>query len=123
MTQSSLLKFRPVFTLEQIQYISELCSIQPYHTTTADPVLLYDGVMRHSIRKVLVPLIAKVEVGAINPAYKLSETHALKQAESAERNRYENNLMTPSEEAIYESKILGDLGNMDNMGNMESENL
>jgi hypothetical protein len=60
-----------------------------------------------SVIKTLVPIVAKIEVGAINPAYKLSETHAIKVAEKNERERYENNLMSPEEEADYEARILG----------------
>lgn len=90
----SLTKFRPVLTLAQIKHIIQLTGI----TESPDDI---------SVRKVLIPLVAKVEVGAISPAYKLSETHLIKQSEVAERQRYENNLMTQEEEAAYESKIMG----------------
>ena len=90
----NLVKFRPVLTLSQLQHIAYLCK-QDENSVT------------QGILKVVVPMIAKVEVGAINPAYKLSETHIQKQAEIAERQRYENNLMTPEEEARYEATIMG----------------
>lgn len=88
-------KFRPVLTLEQIHHISHHFQQNPQDT------------LGQSILKVLIPLIAKIEVGAINPAYKLSETHALKLAEAAERQKYENGLMSTEEEARYETEILG----------------
>jgi hypothetical protein len=96
-SQKSLLKFRPVLTLEQIQYIISLCQCDDAGTTIC-----------HDIRKVLVPMVAKIEVGAINPAYKLSEINIQKQNESKERSRYENNEMSSEEESIYELKVLGE---------------
>lgn len=90
----SHLKFRPVLTFEQITNICALCKSNPTPETA-------------SILKTLIPLVAKIEIGAINPAYKLSETHAIKQAESSERSKYENGLMNPEEELAYETKILG----------------
>ena len=62
---SNLLKFRPVFTLTQLQTIARMCQEHEAQMETT------------SILRVVVPMIAKVEVGAINPAYKLSETHAI----------------------------------------------
>lgn len=89
----NLTKYRPLFTIEQMSHILSSMSGN-------DPI-------GKSVIKVLVPMLAKVEVGAINPAYKLSETHAAKLAEASERQRYENNLMSPEEEAEYESKVMG----------------
>ena len=91
----ALTKFRPVLTLEQIEYI-----IHQMDRSAPEA---------KSVLKVLIPLVAKIEIGAISPAYKLSEIHAIKQAETSERVRYENDLMTPEEEAEYESKIFGGL--------------
>jgi hypothetical protein len=91
----ALTKFRPVLTLEQIEHIiHSMDRSQPE---------------AKSVLKVLIPLVAKIEVGAINPAYKLSETHLIKQTERSERERYENDLMSPEEETEYESKIFGGL--------------
>jgi len=101
---SNLLKFRPVLTLAQIRFIV-------HHLRTADDTDIsdkaYNDEILQSIKRVLIPMIAKVEVGAINPAYKLSETHAIKQAERNDRERYESGLMSPTEETEYEAKILG----------------
>lgn len=91
----SHLKFRPVLTLGQIQYLATL--VDQYSET---PIAV-------SIKRILVPLIAKIEVGAINPAYKLSETHAIKLSEAALRKDYESGAMTPEQELEYEAKILG----------------
>jgi predicted transcriptional regulator len=66
-----------------------------------------DDEQSKSIVRVLVPMIAKIETGAINPAYKLSEIHAQKQIERTESTRYNNGEMTAQEEAIYEAKIMG----------------
>ena len=96
----SLLKFRPVFTLEQIQYITHLCG--PIGTTIEQ-----DAEMEQSIRRVLIPMIAKIEVGAINPSYKLSEIHAAKMADAEQRKRYEEDRMSPEEMLEYENKLLG----------------
>lgn len=87
-------KFRPVLTLAQLTRIAELVS-QSDHPIDIE------------LKRIVVPMIAKVEVGAISPAYKLSETHARKQSESTRRQRYENDEMTPEESASYESEILG----------------
>ena len=94
-------KFRPVLTLEQLFHISE-------HMRTLDDLV------SKSIIRVVVPMIAKVEVGAISPAYKLSETHAIKQLEVARRRAYEEGIMSPAEEALFETEILGlgDLGDL-----------
>jgi hypothetical protein len=86
-------KFRPVLTLEQITYITQ-------NLSGNDPI-------GKSVIKVLVPMIAKIEVGAINPAYKLSETKIIKDAEIAQRQRYESGTMSAEEEANYEATILG----------------
>jgi hypothetical protein len=91
-------KFRPVLTLEQIHHILSIIS-----KSNDDE----DVNLNKSIKKVLVPLVAKIEVGAINPAYKLSETHALKQAQNSERILYESGMMSPEQEAKYETEILG----------------
>jgi predicted transcriptional regulator len=90
------LKFRPVLNLAQIRHITDLVSLD-------------DSYISQSIKKVMIPLIAKIEVGAISPAYKLSEIHAQKLADSSERQRYENDLMSPEEQSAYELKILGDI--------------
>ena len=89
-----LLKFRPQFTLPQIKHILALTGI---NETPRDI----------EIRKILVPMVAKIEVGAINPSYKLSETKIIKDAERNERERYENDLKSQEEIVAYENKILG----------------
>lgn len=96
----NLVKFRPVLTLEQIQHIISLTE-RPENMNDEDVNL------NKSLKRVLVPMIAKIETGAINPAYKLSETKIIKDAERLERERYENDLMSPEESAEYELKILG----------------
>ena len=88
-------KFRPVLTLAQLQYIANLVSEDT------------DNPMAIEIKRVVVPMIAKVETGAISPAYKLSETHARKQDELSKRRAYESGEMTPEQESAYESDILG----------------
>jgi hypothetical protein len=105
----SLLKFRPVLTLEQIKQIIYLTQEDDSFSDFAglDPDSVNTPEINKSIRRVLIPLLAKIEVGAINPAYKLSEIHAVKMAESAERQRYENDLMSPEEMLVYENKLLG----------------
>lgn len=98
MSQSpQLLKFRPVFTLSQIRRILSNLPVNP----------TMDAELDQSIRRVLIPLLAKIEVGAINPAYKLSETHAAKIEQSNQRKRYEEGQMSPEEEEEYVSKVLG----------------
>lgn len=96
-------KFRPVLTLEQLQYIAHLC------TNILDERDLYELRMKEQLRKVVVPMIAKVETGAISPAYKLSQTHQLKQEQLSRQRAYESGHMTPEQEAAYEAEILGDL--------------
>lgn len=87
-------KFRPVLSLSQIRHITAIL------TSETDSV-------SKSIIRVMVPMIAKIEVGAINPAYKLSEIHQAKQIEKSEAARYNNGEMSDSEESEYESKIMG----------------
>jgi len=86
-------KFRPVLTLEQISYIISC--------------MAGNNPVEKSIIKTLVPMVAKIEVGAINPAYKLSEIQIFKNQERNDRERYENNIMSPQEEADYEAKVMG----------------
>jgi predicted transcriptional regulator len=90
----NLRKFRPVLTLQQLTRIASLVS----QSTTPIDI---------EIKRICVPLIAKIEVGAINPAYKLSAIYAAKQEETSERQRYENDMMSPAEMEAYENKILG----------------
>ena len=87
-------KYRPAFTLTQLIRIADLVS----QSTSDDDI---------AIKRILIPLIAKVEIGAISPAYKLSEIHAAKQHDKSQRERYENDLMSPEESQSYESFILG----------------
>lgn len=87
-------KYRPAFTLTQLVRMADLVS----QSEREDDI---------AIKRILVPLIAKVEVGAISPAYKLSEIHAAKQHEKSQRERYENDLMSPEESQEYESSVLG----------------
>ena len=94
----SLIKFRPVLTLAQLQDIANMA-----RANEANPS--YPNAS--AILKIVVPMIAKIEVGAINPAYKISEIQLIKNQEKNERERYENGLMNPREEVDYEAKILG----------------
>ena len=94
----STTKYRPALTARQLQCIVAVTSSTP--ALSDDPEL-------KEIRKILVPLLAKIEVGAINPAYKLSETHALKMQAASQRVAYENGTMSAEEEAKYEASILG----------------
>ena len=87
-------KFRPVLTLSQLQHI-------------AHSLRDAEDEISQSIIRVVVPMIAKVEVGAISPAYKLSETHALKQEQLSRQRAYESGHMSPEQEAAYEAEILG----------------
>ena len=96
-----LTKYRPSLTVSQIHYIISLVSKNPAIDETIDVTLSAE------IKKIMIPLLAKVEVGAINPAYKLSETHAIKRFESGQRIAYESGTMSPEEEAEYEKNILG----------------
>jgi hypothetical protein len=109
MPDHSLLKFRPVLTLEQIRHIVHLTKEDDIATDFGElePTGTHQKHQNVSIRRVLIPLLAKVEVGAINPAYKLSETHALKQETAKQRQRYENDEMSAEEAAKYESEVLG----------------
>lgn len=88
------LKFRPVLNLIQLTRIADLVSQS-------------DSYVDKSIKKVIVPMISKIEVGAINPAYSLSESYLQKQSAKSEQERYESGTMSPEEEAKYENKILG----------------
>lgn len=97
-TNHNLVKFRPVLTVAQISYIISLTE----HNSDKR-----DSKSDQEIRKILVPILAKIEVGAINPAYKLSEIHAAKTAERTESSRYNNGEMSAQEEAEYEAKIMG----------------
>lgn len=104
MIDPKLTKFRPVLTLEQISYIAAICTVDMSDSQGAET---YNRDLSMSIRKVLFPMIAKVEVGAINPAYKLSEIQVMKNQERAEQIRYESGEMSQEESDAYESKILG----------------
>lgn len=93
-----MVKFRPVLTLAQLQDIAQMARVHEANI---------DFPHATSILRVIVPMIAKVETGAISPAYKLSETHLIKQKEKSDADRYNAGLMTQDEEMEYEAKILG----------------
>ena len=98
------IKFRPVLTQEQISYLATLC----HASLTADNAKDFiDQRMSESIRRVFVPLLAKIDVGAISPAYVISPESVAKREAGEARYRYENDLMSPEESSEYESKILG----------------
>lgn len=99
--KSELLKFRPSLTTEQISYLVVLCQ------QVTDPNDFYEERMKHSIRRVCVPLLAKVEVGAINPSHTLSQRHADKLQVSAAQKRYDSGEMSAEEEREFEAKVLG----------------
>ena len=88
------LKFRPVLNIEQMTRIADLVSQS-------------QSSLDLSIKRIVVVMLAKIEVGAINPAYRLSEIHAQKLSDLAMQRRYENDEMTPEEAAHYESTVLG----------------
>jgi len=92
-----LTKYRPAFTASQLHTIVDLCRSEGVD----------DSPECKDIVKILVPLIAKIQVGAINPAYKLSEQAALNRFAQNQRAAYESGSMSPAEEAEYESSILG----------------
>lgn len=60
-----------------------------------------------SILKIVVPMLAKISVGAITPSYSISPESEKKRVDLELRARYNDGLMSPEEEAEYESKILG----------------
>jgi hypothetical protein len=103
-SQNPTLKFRPVLTQEQITYLTHLCHISLTTDNVKDHI---DHQMSAQIRKVLVPLLAKIDVGAITPAYTISPESEAKREAGEARYRYENDLMSPEESSEYESKILG----------------
>jgi hypothetical protein len=91
-------KFRPVLTHSQLLYILDLTSHNPDKR---------DAGKDSEIQKVIIPMLAKISVGAITPAYSISPEAEQKRIESDLRKRYENDEMSPEEQADYESKILG----------------
>ena len=92
------LKFRPVLTISQISYILDLTSHNPDKR---------DAGKDAELKKVIVPLLAKINVGAITPSYSISPETEKKKIDLEMRARYNDGLMSPEEEAEYESKILG----------------
>ena len=91
-----LTKYRPALTYTQLEYLASMCRCDDSQDVIASSIL-----------KIIIPLMAKVEIGAVNPAYKLSESHIIKQSQNLERQRYENDLMSPEEMECYENKLLG----------------
>lgn len=98
------IKFRPVLSLEQISYIANLCNAS---LSCGDVSGVHDPILSASVRKVLIPMIAKIEIGAISPAYTLSPEQIARQKEKSDRERYENDMMDPEEMLSYENKLLG----------------
>lgn len=92
------LKFRPVLTISQLNYILDLTSHNPDKR---------DAGKDAELKKILVPLLAKINVGAITPSYSISPETEKKKVDLELRSRYNDGLMSPEEEAEYESKILG----------------
>lgn len=87
-------KFRPVLTSVQLTRISELVS-QSSNPTDVE------------IKKIIVPMLAKISVGAITPSYSISPESEQKRLDIEMRSRYNDGLMTPEEESRYEREILG----------------
>lgn len=87
-------KFRPVLTSSQLTRISELVS-QSSNPTDVE------------IKKIIVPMLAKISVGAIAPSYSISPESEQKRLDIEMRSRYNDGLMTPEEESRYEREILG----------------
>lgn len=87
-------KFRPVLTSSQLTRISELVS------QSSDPTDV-------EIKKIIVPMLAKISVGAITPSYSISPESEQKRLDIEMRNKYNDGLMTPEEESRYEREILG----------------
>lgn len=87
-------KFRPALSLELIQHIVSQCSDTQNHLDTV-------------VRKILIPLIAKIEIGAISPSYKVSELAAERRVKNLQDKRYLEDMMTPEESAAYERDVLG----------------
>lgn len=102
MNPHPLTKYRPAFTAEQINHIIKQL-LAPDENQTNQPIVE----LSKQIVRILTPLLAKIEIGAINPAYKLSETHAIRKSENNERVRYESGQMSAEEETAYEQTILG----------------
>lgn len=81
-------KYRPAFTLEQLQSIAQSCPDA--------------GVI-----KIVVPLLSKISMGFTSPAYTPSPENIAKQEAAVQHKRYENDEMSPEEAASYERDILG----------------
>ena len=93
-------KFRPVLTAEQINHlVTTLKDIFPSQESEHE--------MNQSILRVLVPFQAKISIGAVSASYSISPESEKKKLDLELRARYNDGLMSPEEEAEYESKILG----------------
>ena len=94
------LKFRPVLTISQIDYL-----IRMIREDTSE-IEEHEN-MNQSILRVLVPFQAKISIGAVSASYSISPESEKKKVDLELRARYNDGLMSPEEEAEYESKILG----------------
>lgn len=101
-SKSELLKFRPVFTEAQLRHLAVLCEYDLLHSD-----LSVEDNLSLSIKRIIVPMISKIEVGAISPSHKLSEHAALKRFKAGQDEAYMNGTMTSEEEKEYEHNTLG----------------
>ena len=93
-------KFRPVLTHTQIDYLVRLLREDTSEIEEHEN-------MNQSILRVLVPFQAKISIGAVTPSYSISPESEQKRLEIEMRNKYNDGLLTPEEEARYEREILG----------------
>ena len=87
-------KYRPAFTLAHLARMRQLTELS-------------DHIEDMQIKRIIVPLLAKISMGVTAPAYTPSPENVAKQDAIRELARYNNDEMTQDESTSYERDVLG----------------
>ena len=87
-------KYRPAFTSAQLARMATL-------------VELSDHLEDLQIKRIVVPLLAKISYGTASPAYTPLPANIAKIDAARELARYNNDEMSEDESSIYERDVLG----------------
>lgn len=98
------LKFRPPLSPSQVETIVSLILRAQDRLPICED---FDSNALNALKRIFVPLIAKIEVGAINPAYSISQRLEETRNAARETERYMKGEMTPEESLRFEANALG----------------
>lgn len=87
-------KYRPAFNAAQLTRLAQLTELSDHITDL-------------QIKRIVVPLLAKISMGVTAPAYTPTPENIAKMEANDKAYRFNNDLMSPEESAAYEIELLG----------------